>query len=141
MNLLEIGVEEEDLALEVNQSSKNLAAAPLLSQLMSLLFLLMEVPCVAYQLKAPMLFPLAPSTNFRRVIWVSTLYGYPALSSAGFNNRHLGFCLFPHFPRLLKDYHVIKRSNFSTLIYYFVSNLEVNNLIVYFIFPLQLGMC
>ena len=41
------GVEDE-LVLEVNQSSKNLAAAPLLSPLMSLLFLLMEVPCVAY---------------------------------------------------------------------------------------------
>jgi len=47
MNLLDvlaglvIGV-EEDLALEVNQSSKNLAAAPLLSPLMSLLSLLMR---------------------------------------------------------------------------------------------------
>ncbi|XP_022946548.1 alcohol dehydrogenase-like 7 isoform X1 [Cucurbita moschata] len=66
------------------QSSKNLAAAPLLSPLMSLLSLLIEVPCVGNQLKAPRLFPLPPSTTFTRLISVSTLVGYRARSSGGF---------------------------------------------------------
>lgn len=69
----------------LNQSSKNLAAAPLLSPLMSVLPGLMDVPWVANQLKDPMLSPVPPSTNFRRVISGSTSLGYLALSSAGLN--------------------------------------------------------
>lgn len=88
---------ELDLVVEVNQSSKNLAAAPLLSPLMSLLSLLMEVPWVAYQLKAPKLFPVALSTNFNRVISLSTLDGYRALSSAGFSRYALGLLFIPAF--------------------------------------------
>lgn len=74
---------EDDLVVKVNQSSKNLAAAPLLSPLISLLSLFIEVPCVANQLNAPMLFPLSPLMNFKRVISVSTSVEYRALSSAG----------------------------------------------------------
>lgn len=81
--------------VEENQSSKNLAAAPLLSPLMSLLSLLMEVPCVANQLNAPMLFPLLPSTNFRSVICVSTSRVYIALSSGGLNKYALGLLFTP----------------------------------------------
>lgn len=88
---------EEDSFLELNQSSKNLAAAPLLSPLMSKLSLDIEVPCVAYQLKAPMLFPLAASTNFRRVISLSTFSGYRALSSAGLSRYALGLLFIPAF--------------------------------------------
>lgn len=79
----ELVVDEEEE--EENQSSKNRAAAPLLSPLMRRLFLLMEVPWVANQLKAPTLFSLASSTNFNRVMRGSTLLGYLALSSAGFS--------------------------------------------------------
>lgn len=86
---------KEDSFLEVNQSSKNLAAAPLLSPLMSKLSLDIEVPCVAYQLKAPVLFPLAASTNFRRVISLSTFSGYRALSSAGLSRYALGLLFIP----------------------------------------------
>lgn len=90
------------LEVEMNQSSKNLAAAPLLSPLISLLFLLIEVPCVANQLNAPMLFPLEPSTNFKSVIRVSTSRAYLALSSGGLNKYALGLLLIPPFSRFPK---------------------------------------
>lgn len=78
-----------------HQSSKNLAAAPLLSPLMSRLSRLMDVPCVANQLNAPMLSLLLLSTNFNSVICVSTLVGYRALSSAGLSKYALGLRLMP----------------------------------------------
>lgn len=85
----------EFVAVEVNQSSKNLAAAPLLSPLMSVLSLLIEVPWVANQLKAPILFWLVPSTNFKSVIRVSTSRGYRDLSSGGLNRYALGLRFTP----------------------------------------------
>lgn len=121
MNLLDLLEElvtrvEDDLVLEVNQSSKNLAAAPLLSPLMSLLSLLMEVPCVAYQLRAPMLFLLAPSKNFNSVIWVSTLIGYRVLSSAGFNKYALGLLFIPAFSTSPTKSHIFFFGKLKSLI-------------------------
>jgi len=84
-----------ELFWEANQSSKSLAATPLLSPLISLFWLLMEVPCVGNQLNAPIFLPLAPSTNLIRVICVSTFVGYLALSSAGFCRYALGLLFIP----------------------------------------------
>lgn len=70
------------LLLLSNQSSINRAAAPLLSPLINEFVRLMEVPWVANQLKLPT-GPHSSSTNFKRVISLSTSYLYLLRSAAG----------------------------------------------------------
>jgi hypothetical protein len=78
------------------QSSINRAAAPLLSPLIREFVRLMDVPCVANQLKLPT-GPHSLSTNFSSVMLVSMLYLYWLRSEAGLFKYALGLRFTPAF--------------------------------------------
>lgn len=100
-----------------NQSSIKRAAAPLLSPLISEFVRLIEVPWVANQLKLPT-GPHWSSTNFKRVISLSTSYLYLLRSAVGLLRYALGLRLTP----ASTSSPVIEASNSSEILEHYLSN-------------------